>query len=396
MKTPALLAALRRVPPLETAVLIVALCVLVTLAVAGRRSQTSVPLDSYSSYDAASGGYRAFAELLAREGLRVDRFEQVPAFLGPDVDTLVWAEPLAFDPRAGATSRADIAALESWVRAGGRLLYVGFDDAAAARGVLALPRTRLPAARRGAAFIAPSLARAGVTRLDVSAARRYRRGRGGERVLFDDGRGPVAVAYRFGRGTVTAVVDEKLFANGGLARGDAARFALALASPGRRGGDVSFDEAVHGHAVPERWWQIVPRPFAIALALAVLALLVAFTGAAIRLGPPLPSEAREDRTTADFIDALGSLFARGKAVRYVLASATRSTARTIARALHVREEASDDEIAAQIPDDASRSAFATLLAISRDGYPDDKNLLRGIVLAQRLRKEYAAHGRPRY
>lgn len=396
MKTAAVLRWLRRLPPLETVVLIVALCVLVTIAVAGRRSKTSVPLDSYSSYDTASGGYRAFAELLAREGVRVERFEQVPAFLGTDVDTLVWAEPLAFDPRARATSGADIAALESWVLAGGRLSYVGFDDAAATRGILALPRSRLAAAKSGAAYFAPSLAGAGVSRLHVSAPRRYRAGRRGERVLFDDGRGPVAVAYRFGRGTVTAVIDETLFANGTLARGDAARLAVAFASPGRAGGVVSFDETVHGHAVPERWWQIVPRPFAVALAVALGALLVAFAGAAIRLGPPLAPETRDDRTTADFIDALGSLLARGKAVRYVMESATRSTARTIARALRLREDASDDEIAASIPDDAARSAFTKLLAIANDAPANDENLVRGVALAQRLRKDFAAHGRSRY
>jgi hypothetical protein len=206
----------------------------------------------------------------------------------------------------------------------------------------------------------------------------------------------VAVAYAFGRGRVTALIDESLFTNAALARGDGARLAVALATPRRAAGSVDFDEAVHGHDIPERWWQIVPLPFAIALGFAGTALLIAFAGAAMRLGPALLPETHEDRTTGDFIDALGSLFARGKAIRYALESAERSTALAVARALRLPEGATVDQIAARIDDDASRADFRELARIAASGFADEKNLVRGVALAQRLRKEYSAHARPRY
>jgi hypothetical protein len=83
------LAALRRLPKLETAILVIAVAVLVWLAVATAKQQQAGPgIDSFSSYDSASGGYRAFYQLLGKLGVRVDRFERRPAFLDKGIDTL--------------------------------------------------------------------------------------------------------------------------------------------------------------------------------------------------------------------------------------------------------------------------------------------------------------------
>jgi hypothetical protein len=38
-----------------------------------------------------------------------------------------------------------------------------------------------------------------------------------------------------------------------------------------------------------------------------------------------------------------------------------------------------------------RSDYETMLAVANNGYPDDANLIRGVALAQRLRKDHAAH-----
>ncbi len=386
---------IRRLPPLETGLLVIALAVLVSVALVRQRTERVAPgLDSYSTYDAASGGYGALYELLAREGVRVERFEQRPAFLGADVDTLVWAEPLRFDTRQIVPTQADVRALEDWVRAGGRLLYLGFDDAAAKAGLLALPSTQPAAARQGRVSIATTLARAGVRRVAVSAGRRYRGSRRGMRVLFDDGRGPVVVAYTLGRGTVTAVIDESPFTNAALARGDHARLATLLGRPSRSDARVGFDETVHGYAVPERWWQVVPRPLAIALFVAALALIAAFAGTAVRLGPPLLPEPPE-RTTAEFIAALGSLFERGRATRYALETGTHSTSRCIARGLGLSPTANGEDIAAAIEDGALRATFRALVSVARIEAPSERDLVRGMALAQRLRKEFA-HGRSRH
>ncbi len=432
-----MIAALRRIPPLEGSLLALAVVLLIFVGVLKNGAQTAPSYDSYSSYDAADGGYRAFYDLLAREGLRVERFESRPAFLTGDVALLVYAEPLPFDPVAGQSATAgDAGALEAWVRGGGRLLYLGHDEDAAKNGVLhlpfsgdasdsgavshgggvprsggvpnnsgmshggSMPRTGGEAQRESLRFrrtgvpVTPVMP-PGVAQLQVSGARRWHATKG-DRVVVADRKGPVVVSYPFGRGHVTAVIDETLFDNGRIGNGDAARLAYGLAADEAAGGRVAFDEAVHGHIVPLHWWSIVPLPFALALAAATVTLLIAFAGAAVRFGPPLLPVARDDRTSADFIDALSSLLARGGAIRTALTRASDSTAKSLARALGLGDEASNDAIAARIEDDASRAAFREMLEISRNGFPDERNLVRGVALAQRLRKDYAAHGRPSY
>ncbi len=389
-----MIAALRRIPPLEGALFALAVALLVAVAFIDDSANPQAGFDSYSSFDAAGGGYRAFYDLLAREGVRVERFEQRPAFLPPG-GTLVYAEPLSFDPTAVAGTKADVGGLDEWVRAGGRLLYLGHDDAAAATGILHLPRSFRPSSRaRRVAAVAPP----GVGELGPVAGLRWRIARG-ERVLLADRRGALAVTYPLGRGRVTAVIDETLFANANIGRGDRARLAYALvtqlAGPAT-GGAVMFNEAIHGHVVPLHWWSIVPRPFLIALAVAGVTLLIAFAGAAVRFGPPLVPVAPADRTSADFIDALASLLARGGAVRKALTDAADSATRTVARAMGLDDGASSDQIAARIERADVRAAFVEMQRVAANGFPDERNLVRGVALAQRIRKEYAPHGRSRH
>jgi len=386
---------LARIPPLETAIIVVAVAVIVTLGVLEQPQQTA--FDSYSSYDAASGGYRGLYELLQREGVPVERFEQQLALLDPSVDTLVYAEPLDFDPRQIAPTAADVSVLEAWVRAGGRLLYIGHDDTAAKKKVLGLAFSRPASARAHPPRIAPALQAAGVASLgSASTPLRWLLPHGKTISLFDDGKGPVVVRYAFGHGAVTAVIDETLFDNANLARADRPRLAYALALPGKAGGTVSFDETTHGYLTPEHWWSVVPRPFAIALAIALVALLAALAGAAVRLGPPILPRPRDDRSSADFIDALATLLERGKAARAAMQDAAESTARTIARALGLRSDASANEIAERIESQALRDEFRSLHELAETVTPDNAALVRTVALAQRLRKEFAPHGRQRY
>jgi hypothetical protein len=391
------LRALRRLPPLETAILVLGIGILTWVGLAARgNSPENPPLDSFSTYDAASGGYRAFYTLLADEGVRVERFERHPAFLDASIATLVYVEPSPFDPRAIVPSESDVVALEAWVRRGGTLLYIGHDDVAAKRGVLRLPFSvtpRWPARVR--AVRAPEIARAGVERLAPSNGLRWKLPKSGVRVLYGDARGALAVEYPFGRGRVRALIDESIFAYAKLGAPDRARFAYALALPRDARGVVAFDETPHGYFVAERWWQIVPRSFALALALALAAVLVAIAGAAVRLGPPVLAVERRERSSADFIDAFSSLLERAGARRKALRDATNSATHAIARSLGLRADAPQEEIAARIERADLRAAFGRMRDVATNGFPDESNLLRGVALAQELRKEFAAHGRPR-
>ncbi|GAC1299302.1 MAG: hypothetical protein NVSMB19_03110 [Vulcanimicrobiaceae bacterium] len=383
----------------ETALLALASALLIAVGIAGRSANDRpASLDSYSTYDAASGGYRAFYELLGRAGLHAERFERRPAFLDAGIATLVYVEPLGGDPRALTPTRADIAALETWVRGGGSLLYVGYDDAAAAAGILHLPRlARGAAARAGRnGVVAPELRAAGISRIVASAAPRFADApRGRTRVLLGDRRGALVVTYAYGRGTVVAAVDRAVFTNARIATGDAARLAVELARPRRSGGVVAFDEMPHGYAVPERWWSIVPRPFAIALGIAGAALLVALAGAALRLGPPLVPAARDDRSTAEFLDAVATLFERRGERRGTLADAAASASHALARAHGLEATASNERIAARIERADLRASFLTLQRLATEGAADPASFVRGVALAQQLRKESTLHGRSR-
>ena len=390
-----LLRELRRLPPLETALIALGIAILVWLTAASQAPEGDAPhLDSFSSFDAASGGYRAFYAMLAAERVPVSRFERRPAFLDGSIGTLVYVEPYEFDPRQIAMSENDLNALEAWVRDGGRLLYIGHDDAAAKRGVL-----RLPASTPAHAVVrpqqrAPEIATAGVGSLSPQTGLRWKPRRG-LAVLFDDGRGPLAVRYAYGHGSVTALIDEELFQNGNIGKPDRARFAFALARPPGAAGSVAFDETAHGYLEPDHWWTVVPRSFAIALGVAVAAILVAIAGAAVRLGPPLVPFERRDRSSADFIDALSTLLERGRATRKALLDASRSTSHAIARSLGLPDGIKESEIAARLEPREVREAYRDMVNVSANGFPDEKNLLRGVALAQQLRKEFALHGRPR-
>lgn len=387
--------ALRRLPALEIAILIAATLVLVVAGVLRERNGTPAESrDAYSTYDATGDGYRAFFEMLEREGVRVERFERRLAFLDASLDTLVWAEPPDTDPGRAQPTRADVAALEAWVRGGGRILYLGHDDAAARAGILHLPRSR-SAFDPGGAGVARALQVAGVTRLHSTARRRWWPQPAAHPLVYDRA-GPLVLAYALGRGVVVAVVDEQWFANANLVRGDRARLAYALARPLRPNGRVAFDETMHGYALPEHWWSIVPRPLAVALGVAGLALLLGFSGAAMRLGPALAPSSRTARSSADFIDAVAALLERGGAPATALGDAARSATRALARALGAPEETSPDDIAKRMTSAGSRAAFVEMLALAAKRVPSETDLTRGIALAQRLRKETTVHGRPRY
>jgi hypothetical protein len=388
---------LRRLPLLEIVLVVAAAIVLTVLGVMRQESETSgrPPLDSYSSYDAHSGGYQAWYELLQREGVRVERFEAQPPFLEHGLDTLVWSEPLPFDPRQTVNTKADIRALEDWVKAGGRLLYLGHDDAAAKAKYLKLPFSTSVKTKNRPEVIAPELRDLGIVRVVPVTGLRWK-ARADMQPLVADAAGPLIVRYPFGKGQIVASIDELPFSNGRLARGDGARLAYALARPRSRDGRVAFDEAAHGYLVPEHWWTIMPRPLLIAIGVAAFALLIAFAGAAIRLGPALVPPKRIDATSGEFIDSMAALFERGRASQKALDDALRSTRRVIAIALGVPDDASSAEIASRIENPELRHAYQTLVATATLTRPSDTIFVRAIAFAQQLRKEFISHGRPRY
>ncbi len=393
---------LRSFPVRDVALLAVGFAILAGLNYLrlGSQREAVESIDSFSSYDAAQGGYRAWYEMLQREDVAVTRFEQRPSFLNGNLATLVWAEPLRYDPRQTANTKADVHALEDWVKAGGRLLYLGYDDVAAKAGILKLPvtqvvRKKTPRSPR----IDRTLRTAGVERVAFESPMRWKiakKQRARTTVLVGDAFGPLAVEYPYGRGRVVAALDESAFANRGIVRADNARLAYALSVPQKSGGSVAFDEAAHGYLVPDHWWAIVPRPFLVALALATAALLVAFSGAAIRLGPPIVPPRRTDASSAEFVDSLAALFERGRAARKALGEIVDATTRVVATALGFPHDAPAAVVETRIESPALREDFRKLIAASKAARVDEGLLLSAVVSAQHLQKEYVTNARRRH
>jgi len=397
---------LRALPLRDLILLAIAIVLITTFNLLSARpgDRAVAQLDSYSTYDAATGGYRAWYELLQREKIGIERFERRPAFLDGSLETLIWAEPIDYDPRQTYNTPADVRALEDWVKAGGRFIYLGHDDAAAKKGILKLPRTmtvKTPAKKSAkpvptsAPRLAPELRSEGIDRVAFSTPLRWK-ARKGATILVADAAGPLALSYSYGKGRIVSVLDETAFDNAHIARADNARLAFVLASSGRPGARVAFDEAAHGYLVPEKWWQIMPRPLLIALGIVVAGLLIAFVGSAIRLGPPIAPPARTDATSAEFIDSLAALFERGHATAKALEEVVRSTVRIIAVSLGLPDDTPPSVIARRIEAPESRDAYLELAEAADAPSIDEGRLVRLVASAQRLRKEFTTHARTRY
>jgi hypothetical protein len=339
------------------------------LAVAGltlvafltRPAQTA-PLDTYSAADVRSGGYAAWEELLQREGVAVEHFERRPVELDGTIDTLIDAygvAPLPDDIRLDADTRA----LADWVRAGGRLLLLGRDDALAKqeRTLLKRPGERR-ATETGLPLRAPAFAGA-VGRLTTFSAERYGAGPRGARALIGDRGGSLIVRVPLGRGAIVYVSDPRIFANGALARDDNARLAYLLARPRRPGRIVAFDEALHGAFIERGWLSTLSVPVRVALAGAVLAILIGLAGGALRLGPPVTLRAAREPASDEFIAAVAALYRRAHARRDAIALLARGA-------------------------DGPGETAVQLRQLRERQTPSDADLIASAVLARALRREH--------
>jgi hypothetical protein len=150
--------------------LLVALLLAVTLLTS--RTAEKPPLATHASADFGFGGYRAWYDVLAREGVDVRRFRRAHAALGEaGIDTLVVAFPAHGLP--STWHAADAAALRAWVARGGKLVDIGEtprtrrDDDKAAQVLLKETNGSQSALRGPWTGAVGALAERGTFRLDV-------------------------------------------------------------------------------------------------------------------------------------------------------------------------------------------------------------------------------------
>ncbi|HYW53262.1 MAG TPA: DUF4350 domain-containing protein [Dongiaceae bacterium] len=377
----------------DLVVAILALAALIGVSLLGDRGEKPSAA-TRASGDYSFGGYRAWYELLAREGVRVETFRaHHDALAQSGIDTLVVAFPE--EPLGHYWDAAERDALRAWVRGGGRLVDVGLtppagkDDAKGEKVFLDRNGHGGGALSGPLAALVASLPDRGGDRL-VPA----KRARGVETLLRDRA-GALAVRYRYGRGEVVGVAGAALFENRTIARGDAARLAYLAARPGRSGGAVAFDEAVRGDIVEKPWYRALTAGELVALALAALAGLLWLAYGIVPLGPAVRLRAPREPTSEEFVDAVAALYERARARDHAGDALLRDARRSLERAPRTRENAALAErirFAEMEPlsDDAALVAVAQLARTARE---NDRTMVMDRAPRSRERREVPVRGR---
>src|SRR5215469_3744467 len=392
----------RSFPWTEVVVVVLAAAVLMALIYAGyRRQQAMAPrYDTFSSYDAHSGGYRGWYELLQREGVHVERFDQRPAFLDSSIGTLIVSpnmrEILLRTERTqdstGIPQAIDFDNLRSWVHDGGRLVWVtdGHWDSA-----LDLDTDDNGPKGDEAVSVAQTPQTSGVATISGTSPLRVRPGTSPDYVpLVEDSGGAVVAERRYGKGSIIVVTDQSLFDNKQIAHADNATLAYDLAAGT---GTVAFDEYVHGYVAGSSWWTILPRPVRAALIIIAAGFTLLLVGTALRFGPTARLPENTERTSAEYLSSMAQLLARGRAARKALRDLVTVTLRDIASALGLSDRATVAQIAASVrtgEDGETRAAqIEELGRLQMRNEPTNNDLLRAAQLSAMLRKEYSRYGR---
>jgi uncharacterized protein DUF4350 len=373
---------------------VAALAVLALLAVSllGNREQPP-PASTRASGDFSFGGYHGWYDMLAREGVRVERFRRHHDGLGESgIDTLIVAFPAA--PVAHLWSAAERDALRAWVRRGGRLVDIGLTPAADKNDGkderVFLDRTRGDRGPLHGAWSALVANVPGRGNDRLAPARRAR-----VETLLADKAGALVVRYRYGRGEVVGVATAALFENRAIGGGDVARLAFLVAQPGRSGGTVAFDEAVRGDVIEKPWYRALTAPELLALALAALAGLLWLAYGIVPLGPPVRLRAPREPASDEFVDAVAALYERARARDHARDALVRDARRSLEFAprtagnaeLAQRIDAAKNE---PVSNDAALVAVARLARTARE---NETTMVMGRAPSNRARHRMSLRGR---
>jgi hypothetical protein len=331
---------------------------------------------THASNDFSFGGYRAWYDLMSREGVRVTRFHNHHDALPAGVDTLVISFPE--DGLGSFWDRAERDALQAWVRGGGRLIDIGItpsvsrDEDTKGESVLGEDRPVDRGPLRGPwAGAVSSLPERGTLRLMPQPHHHVD-------VLLRDKSGPLVARYTVGRGEVISIASAAVFENRMLSRGDAARLAYLAARPGRSGGTVAFDETIRGDLTEKAWYLALNVPELVALAFLVLAGLLWLAYGLFPLGPPVRLRAPREPTSREFVDAVAALYVRIRAREHARDALTADAHRNVER----------------LPRTAANVALAVRIAgVAADPVPDDATLVAVAALARTAREETIRAGR---
>ena len=361
-------------PDLGVAVAAIGAVIAISLLTA--RAPQPPPYATHASDDYAFGGYRAWYDLLAREGLKPQRFHaHHDALPESGIDTLIVAFP--DDGAPVLWNAAERSALRAWIRGGGRLIDVGITPPTRRNDANDEPIAGVPVNATSGPLRGPwsaavvSLASRDPFRI---VARKHHR----IETLLADRAGLVAVRYREGRGDVVSVTARAAFENRRLAAGDAARLAYLVAQPRHPGGIVAFDEAVRGAVDARAWYRALTVPQLLALGIAALAGVFWLLYGFFPLGPPVRARAPREPTSAEFVDAVAALYGRARAREHARDALVGDARRNLDRAPRTAE---------------SRALGERVARAARSAVPDDATLVAVAALARTTREETIRAGR---
>jgi len=259
-----------------------------------------------------------------------------------------------FTPTNGF-SLTEVQQLNSWMQSGGVVVYAAEagDPQLDTQFGLRRSATDVPARAHAAA---PILGGVG-TVTGADGARAFRPTAAEVPLLRNDAGDVLAVRQDIGHGQLVALTDPLILCNGYLGMSDNGRFAADLLAMTPSGGQVWFDEFHHGAAAtasPETAW--MTTPWGIAL---VVVVVIAFVGLALRgraFGPRVPMRAREDRSTAEYAVAVGSLLHRTGARHVTLEALLSATRRAVAQRIGLGGDVPGDRLNATIEQRAPAAA----------------------------------------
>jgi hypothetical protein len=352
-------------------------------AALGPRAGTPESDPRVSIYSTASRGARAAYLWLEELGYPTRAWRKPLGALWPAQQCVFVLEPTE------EVTAGNRAALLEWVRAGGTLFlspgmrdgwaedlepWVALEaddtDASHVRGDRVVPEEHERWRYREAAPDERGLYAYPVEEVAVRGTRRVVDATGDHSILFArDGLGVAAEIY-LGDGMMLVFPEADLFTNRGLAKAHNVEFLASLVEDWiEPGTTLWFDEYDHGARVaaslPAFLLQRRPALFGLAL-LAVGALVV------MRYGRALTVRARDDRRRRrpnEFVDALGGLYARARAVR----PAHRALAEAGRRA--TRNELAGLRVAGAEASERERNVEAVMAAAAVPA-PTEKDLVR--------------------
>ena len=325
-----------------------ALLVLVLVLLRGSGNQGASP-DHASTSDAANGtsALRAYADALGHPSGSVEGDFTLPSSSG-----LLFV----FTPTSGFNA-TEVQQLNSWMQSGGVLVYAAEDGDPQLDTQFGLLRLQTAVSAKAHAA-APILG--GVASVSGGDGARPLRPTASQVPLLRNDAGDVlGVRQDVGHGQLVALADPLILCNGNLGKPDNGRFVADLMAMTPTGGRVWFDEFHHGAAAtgsPETAW--MTTPWGIAL---LAAVLIAFAGLALRgraFGPRISLRAREDRSSAEYAVAVGSLLHRTGARRVTLEALLSATRRAVAQRIGLGGDVSSDRLNATIAQRAPAAAEA--------------------------------------